>query len=1235
MLNHLTLSGLPAFQRVLELTQPVDGSTEIWLKLGHDKFIVGNNRRDGHFPVWSTKLTDPNNPKSRVRTIRHPDCWEYVSNWAKNNDGGVFFIPTQPIGYPLKDAIALSDDVAAELDEGTPEEQLRIINSFVTISGLEPAYIIHSGSKSYHPHWKATEHLPIEETVYFRQLICIILNSDPAIANPHQPMRIAGFFRREKGSEQTLEYWSKSRYTYDQLIAGIRRYFAAHSIPFPETISEEKWRIYKRMRRDGNLDLSVLTKSDSELYPKPSYSTTTTSYSDYTGQIPLQLALSFANQEALRGVGSNRNNTGLALARDLIGCHDWLISNGYAVEGDPYDLFINYCQSCSPGGGWNHREWETIWRSALRGNPAPARRDLTKFIHWYRWSNDPDYKAASIAEWKANNPQPATSGSPDPEAYQEYLKWEEEQEQIDTAIAKSEFIEWLLALAKKLGKHFQKGFGLYCHKKVDVTLPKTIKYDPQIPLPHKSDYEGSLPPLIRFKKGQRHEVINKLRSLGWQFVLDSSFMGLGKSHDMGNFVNEAGKTWYLDLNHRNPSVETVERNFTDLPVRHNGLNRDPKRKTPLLYPHLNWAGEGDENPDVKSLCHNAHLFLKLQNKGYPIDSLKDSEDDSKLNPICKSCKFNRWKVDGSNGEKIAKCAAEKGDGYGFRYGRKEGLTHEQIRASLDSLQSSEDFDYSQDIAIVDEASRVIRGTKTVKADIKDFSTKMVELEQFPELFNLLKPLRETLIPLLSGQEKLATFYGSNHQQILAHLPDPPADLESVINAIAQTHPSWQDIYHEAERVKGWGKEWRASMATANWYLQKEAIEMTSLEIDNLPSNFLLDLLMIWAGLTPGAIRIDNRRQLTVTTEDYRHGSFLRSMQQVIMLDATGNKRILAKRLGIEADSIISIAEELPDLSNLTVVNVEMSGMSSNQWSGNGVKRIEKLINHLETVHQDIALLGIKKYAPALKFDGWWFNDNRGSNAFKSQTAIAAFGKPQINLGVVEDEYLTLYGSLDGFDDYYQSLVDAEVTQLTGRSRAHLYPDRQFVIYLVGTGHKIDHLRSLGINVINRHAFELTSEAGTPKQVSQYKILSAVPRILQSVSNKLTSATLAAETGLSIDYIKKLVAGLGGMMAFKKWVLSLYNSYRSSTRLVDPDFLLQESKIREWMGLDRTAATQEVLKALNNYGWRDFQSYLDRFSIDIQAEIWQRVLPLVLPKAAIARVVNESRSTSQHARGSEI
>ncbi len=98
------IEGFEAFRRILSLTRPVGDSQEIWLKLGHNKFIVGDYNSDRKFGIWETVGSG----KNRKRTKQHPDCWEYVSHWAKNNDGGVFFIPTQPIGYPLAEAIAFS-----------------------------------------------------------------------------------------------------------------------------------------------------------------------------------------------------------------------------------------------------------------------------------------------------------------------------------------------------------------------------------------------------------------------------------------------------------------------------------------------------------------------------------------------------------------------------------------------------------------------------------------------------------------------------------------------------------------------------------------------------------------------------------------------------------------------------------------------------------------------------------------------------------------------------------------------------------------------------------------------------------------------------------------------------------------------------------------------------------------------------------------------------------------------
>ncbi|MDJ0597180.1 MAG: hypothetical protein QNJ72_45705, partial [Pleurocapsa sp. MO_226.B13] len=80
-------------------------------------------------------------------------------------------------------------------------------------------------------------------------------------------------------------------------------------------------------------------------------------------------------------------------------------------------------------------------------------------------------------------------------------------------------------------------------------------------------------------------------------------------------------------------------------------------------------------------------------------------------------------------------------------------------------------------------------------------------------------------------------------------------------------------------------------------------------------------------------------------------------------------------------------------------------------------------------------------------------------------------------------------------------------------------------------------------------------------------------------------------------------------------LSLYESYRSSTRFFDPDSLFADAKIRSWMKLEPVAATKEILKELKTHGWQDFQKYLSNLGIEIQAEIWGLIVPLILPEIA--------------------
>ena len=1224
--------GLAAFRRVLELIQPVGDSHKIWLKLGKNKFIVGDYTTDGHYSVWETCLTDPNDPKSRIFTKRHDDAWEFISNWAKHNNGGVCFLHHQPQEFPINESVTVSNSVAVELDDGTIQEQWDKIAKFVKISGLFPALINHSGNKSLHIEIRTDSPLSIEEIIYLMRLLCIALASDPAFASPHQGIRMPGFFRKETGKEQTLEYSSDHTYTYNELIAGIKRYFDYLGIPFPDEISDDRWRIYKRMLRDNNLDLDVLVKPEEELYPVLNYSCTsnTNISSTYSGQIPLHLALSYAHQEDLRGVSSERNNTGFALACDLIGCYLWLINHGYSVEGDPYSLFINYCQSCRSGGGWNRSEWEGIWRSANNSNPTPSRQDLTDFIHWYRWDHDLDYKQAVIAEYIKNNPP--VIQEPDPIAYKEYCAREEEQEQIEEAIEKSEYLIYLESQARGVGKNHLKGFAKDLPCENPVIMPEVISWKPGKLLPTPDDCKNFHVPRIKInhrKKGHRQKLIKAANKIGWNIVWDSTFMGLGKSHEMGNFLNDItnGKTWYLDVNHRNPTVSTVEDNFTDLPVRHKGLNFDYTRTTPSGKPHEVWASKDDHNPDIPPLCHYAYVFTDLQDKGYSPYALKKSHDQNRdendFYSACIGCKYHHTKVDNGMGQPISICSARRGKEYGFKHERKLALDEKYIRAHINSLPTPQEDNVKQDIVIVDEASTVLTATKRITANYKDVSTKFLQLEKFPKLFQFLKQLRDKLLPLLNGDVKIP-FHGLNHKQVLELLGDPPDinidDLNSILREVANTDPVWEQLFVKAIKHTNWGEKWSESQKTANWFEEKVATQMTLENIENLPSNFLVDFLAIWFGLSNGALRIDHEG-LKVTTPDFTHAEKLKQMKLVVLLDATASKKMLSLRLDVPQNEILQIFSEMPPLSNLTVVNVEIAGLKGKHYSKEAIQRVEDFVNEVKQHYDDLQVLGLKQYWDTLDLVAYWFKDNRGSNRFKGKQAIAAIGTPRINLGTVQDEYLTLCGNLDEFDEYYDSLIEAEFTQLIGRPRAHLYPNAQFVIFMIGTGQNFNYLQQYGINVINRHGFEITPKAGTPQQYSKWKTLQALRSLVMS-KQKITQKALAKLSGLSQNYISELMKSWqgGGWRNFKKISESLGRCYRSSDNFWDVFDPQTEAQMRNWLKLEPLEAVEELAKIILNQDWELYKLYAELYSGDFLSTSWGILARLILPERATAKLV---------------
>lgn len=106
--------------------------------------------------------------------------------------------------------------------------------------------------------------------------------------------------------------------------------------------------------------------------------------------VPLYECLSRDDRDLIdHGIAEgSRNDRGFALAANLIATSDYLTSIGQPYDGDPRELFDQYCQRCTPLlGGDTPNEDDAIWNSALKRADGPslsseAIKNCVKSWHW-------------------------------------------------------------------------------------------------------------------------------------------------------------------------------------------------------------------------------------------------------------------------------------------------------------------------------------------------------------------------------------------------------------------------------------------------------------------------------------------------------------------------------------------------------------------------------------------------------------------------------------------------------------------------------------------------------------------------------------------------------------------------------------------------------------------------------------------------------------------------------------
>jgi hypothetical protein len=732
-----------------------------------------------------------------------------------------------------------------------------------------------------------------------------------------------------------------------------------------------------------------------------------------------------------------------------------------------------------------------------------------------------------------------------------------------------------LSLIEKLIKRARqfKGFG----EKPTIGKVKSIDFIPD----SVEQWESLGCPEIEYT-GNPAKIWHEAMGKGFRAILDGSFMGSGKSHGVLSIggpnpdrqASQRYKIWYISNEHRNPSIKAIADQFTDLvPRSRYGFCRDVDGK--LMH------GIEGQTVEIEGNCIRADLFKTLSNMGYSPD-----EKDGKLNPICQSC------------PKANFCGITPGL---YRFERRETLKSPYIRSSIESM-PREGYDFSTDVLVIEEASRELNPTRIIETSHEKLLIELDRVRSFvsPKAYSYLDSFVQSLKPLYTEKSK----YGHEVERIKEALPSFE-DIDSLIAILEANSVDLEKIFEESDKIEGLGrsdyKKYKELIKYTNRELGKENYKETIDKLEKLPPNGLIYLLKLARG-DQGIVARLNSKHLTLTIENRWYKPIFDTSRCVIFLDATATAERIKLLTGIDRPILTMRKKVDRPLANLTVHQIEVSGLGSNVISDTAINRVKAVLDKLGETAGEIPIICHKAYREALKGIGHWFKDNRSSNDFEGAENLAFVGSPFPNIGAVKDEYRALAGSLDGFDDYYGNLILAEQLQgIGGRQRCHRYPDKQFHVWAIGSNLDLDWLSEYGATVDHRHGFEYTPEAGDRSQLAMWDIIEVI-RTTGAQSGRAIAKILGQSVGAVNKFFREHQIDLKGLI--DKLITPDTDPIDTNIgRVSGHQDILDDEYFRCLFGLDAIALAEEMMMAIAEYGWETFRdSILPIFPSLLQVKI---------------------------------
>ncbi|MGK7957457.1 MAG: PriCT-2 domain-containing protein [Crocosphaera sp.] len=789
---------------------------------------------------------------------------------------------------------------------------------------------------------------------------------------------------------------------------------------------------------------------------------------------------------------------------------------------------------------------------------------------------------------------------PDKATYDAYVETQREKESIEDAIAQETQITLFKRKLTRTAKRLSKRLSSF------IATMKGL------------EFSGN-------RAKQWMETLNQDND-----VLDNSFMGSGKSHAVPSIENSQGKIWYISRDHRNPSIQKIEDEFTDLM---------PRSQWGFYYNDEGRLVEANnETPQeliaIAPNCKRGDMFKQIKKKGLNETVITENTNGEKvrINPVCGTCPF------------LGTC--QKTQGW-YRYERKQTLLKDKIRCHIESM--PRDYDYHQDIVIFDEPTQLFQ---SIKSYFTNWNYLLAELDSLRDSltesdYQVIDEILQAIKPLFFEKVTQDNYYGIAHKTILnsvtknydysliellikrvteikdqalfnvfgtrlkneVSITDQSIDkeyqtLKKFIKRKTITEDEREKAQQRLTQIEKERSELKSKIQWANASNNSQKNYERTLEIyesiNRFPPNGIIAILKALTGYST-TLRIHARGQLKgkmqITEDNRPNYQFLDSAKK-IFLDATATPEQIQQITGF-TKPIIAVREKADKpLKNQTIYQVKTEGIGSKQVSNTGINRVRALIKRFGELFGDIATIGHKSMLEQLDIDGYWFRDNRGSNKFEGQTNLLTIGLPYPNVGAIEDECLCLFGTLERFKDYYSQKVNEEILQLTGRQRVNRYPDQKFNLFmLTPLDADLKWLEQFGANVIEMDAVEICPQAGNRSQVALLNIAKAFIE-----TGATTQSAIAEHLGITRQAVSKLLRDngltLSQIIEQVNCQPTLNSSYKDGLTL---DGLV--NCMRDLLDLDPIEMAEEVITAIKVMGWKYFvRDYLSILPEPIQHKV---------------------------------